>query len=330
MVQISVVVPIYNVGPYLKRSLDSLIDQTFTDFEILCVNDGSTDNSADIIQQFVVRDHRFKRLDKQNGGLSDARNFGLKQVTAPYVMFLDSDDFFESNMLELSFKRMVQDQLDLVIFDYNQVFDETKFVEPMHLPFESDRVYDPRIDKSLYAYMNNAAWNKMYRTDLFKQNGLEYPYGYRHQDLGTTFRYLSYCERVGFIQKPLYNYRADRPNNITQQVDYKIDHILDMVKLNIVFFKDHNLFETYYEELKYLSVINLLYSFRKLTQFTHQAFVFEFIDQTFGLIKENFPDFPKAKYPIWDEPNARIYLNPFKLKIYYVFTMMRRRLCKKS
>ena len=330
MVQISVVVPIYNVGPYLNRSLGTLIEQTFTDFEVLCVNDGSTDDSADIIQQFVERDPRFKRLDKQNGGLSDARNFGFKQVNAPYVMFLDSDDFFEPDMLELSFKRMVEDQLDLVIFDYNQVFDETKFVESIHLPFEFDRVYDPRIDKSLFAYVNNAAWNKMYRTDLFKQNNLEYPFGYRHQDLGTTFRYLSYCERVGFIQKPLYNYRADRPNNITQQVDHKIDHILDMVKLNIVFFKDRNLFEAYYEELKYLSVINLLYSFRKLTQFTNQRFVFDFIDQTFGLIKKNFSDFPKAKYPIFDQPNAKIYLNPFKLKAYYVFTMLRRHLCKKS
>lgn len=330
MAQVTVVVPIYNVSAYLERSLGSLKNQSYKDFEILCVNDGSTDDSATVIQKFVDSDDRFKRLDKQNGGLSDARNFGLKQVFTPYVMFLDSDDYYELDMLELAMNRMTRDQLDCVVFDYNQFFDETKFKEHIHLPFESSKIYNPKTDKAIFAYVNNAAWNKLYRTDLFKQNNIEYPFGYRHQDLGTTFRYLTFCERVGFINKPLYNYLADRPNNITQQVDAKIDHILDMVQLNISFFKERNIFEMYYEELKYLSVINLLYSFRKLPQFTNRRFVFDFIDRTFGLLKSNFPDYAKSMYPIWDEPNANIYLNKNKLKAYYLYTSLRRHLCKKS
>lgn len=330
MTQVSIVLPIFNVRDYLERSLNSLLTQNFIDFEVLCVNDGSTDDSSSVIQKYVDLDSRFKRLDKPNGGLSDARNYGLKFVKSPYVMFLDSDDYFEPNMLELAMTRMTQDKLDLVVFDYQQVFDESKIKEHIHIPFEQNIIYDPKQDKSLFAYVNNAAWNKLYRTDIFIRNNLEYPFGYRHQDLGTTFRYLSFCKRVGFINIPLYNYLADRPNNITQQVDKKIDHILDMVQLNINFFKEKDIFEFYYEELKYLSVINVFYSFRKLSQLSNRKFVFSYINQTFKLLKSNFQDFPKSKYPIWDEPNSNIYLSKFKLKAYYIYKCLRRKLWKKS
>lgn len=330
MAQVSIVLPIFNVRNYLERSLSSLLNQTFSDFEVLCVNDGSTDDSSLIIQKYVDKDSRFKRLDKLNGGLSDARNYGLKFVKSAFVMFLDSDDYFEPNMLEMVITKMTQDKLDLVIFDYNQFFDELKIKEEIHIPFESNIIYNPKLDKSLFAYVNNAAWNKLYRTDIFIQNELEYPFGYRHQDLGTTFRYLTLCKRVGFINIPLYNYLADRPNNITLQVDQKIKHILDMVKLNINFFKEYNIFDFYYEELKYLSVINILYSFRKLSQFSNWKFVFDFIDQTFKMLKTNFPDLPKSKYPIWDEPNSHIYLVKSKLKAYYIYKRLRRYLWEKS
>lgn len=329
MAQLSIVLPIYNVRDYLDRSLNSLLLQSFKDFEVLCVNDGSTDDSSTIIQKYVEMDSRFKRFDKKNGGLSDARNYGLERVNSPYIMFLDSDDYFEVEMLQLAMSRMIQDNLDLVVFDYQQIFDESNLNEQIHIPFESNKTYDPKIEKSLFAYINNAAWNKIYKTEIFKKNNIQYPYGYRHQDLGTTFRYLFYCQRVGFIDTPLYNYLADRPNNITQQVDQKIDHILDMVELNIMFFKENEIFEFYYEELKYLSIINILYSFRKLSKITNMKFVFSFIDRTFNLIKSNFKDFPKAKYAIWDEPNAEIYLSKFKLKVYYIYKSVRRMIWKK-
>ena len=244
-------------------------------------------------------------------------------------MFLDSDDYFEANMLELALSRMIDDKLDLVVFDYHQVFDETNIRECIHIPFSSEKIYSPIIDKSVIAYINNAAWNKMYRTEIFIQNNLEYPYGYRHQDLGTTFRYITFCKRIGFIDLPLYNYLADRPNNITQQVDKKINHILDMVNFNIEFFVKNELYEHYYEELKYLSIINIMYSFRKLSQLLNLNFVFDFINKAFELINTNFPDFPESKYPIWDEPNSKIYLFKNRLKAYYLYTSLRRYIWKK-
>lgn len=325
MAKISLVLPIYNVEAYLDRCLSSIRTQRRTDFVVLCVNDGSTDQSQSIIDHYVKLDQRFVSLTKSNGGLSDARNYGLERVTTPYVMFLDSDDFVEEDMLELALGKMEKDELDLLVFDYFQYFDEKNLKEEIHLPFEEDVIYNLKSHPQLLAYLNNAAWNKIYKTSLFKDHGIVYPFGYRHQDLGTTFRYLCFCERVGFIRKPLYDYLADRPNNLTQMIDPKIDHILDMVKMNLEFYQLEGLSDAYREELKYLGTINLLQSLRKLPKFEDQTFVFDFIDKSFDLMKAYFNDWPKSTYPIYKEAYAWLYLNRNLLKWYYRYTQLRKK-----
>lgn len=322
METITLVVPIYNVEAYLDRCLASIQTQSFTDFIVLCINDGSTDKSQTIINRYL-KDPRFFSYTKENGGLSDARNYGLKRVKTPYVAFIDSDDYLEPDYLELGLQRMMKDDLDLVVMDYYQSFDTKNLKEEIHLPFNESTLYSLATHPELLAYMNNAAWNKLYKTQLFKDHGLEYPFGYRHQDLGTTFRYLYFCKRVGFIQRPLYNYLADRPNNLTQQVDLKIDHILAMIQINLDFYKSQNAFEDNKEALKYLSGINLLSSLRKLPRLTDQDFVFSFIDTSFNLMKQDFPDFPKCDYPLRKEAHAFIYLHPNLLKWYYRYTRLR-------
>ena len=122
MPQLTIVLPYYNVGDYIDRCLNSLLNQTNPDFEVFCVNDGSKDHSDEIVKKYGELDLRFKRLVKQNGGLSDARNFGLKDVTTKYVMFLDSDDFFEPDLVELCLNKMENEQCDLVIYNYKQLF----------------------------------------------------------------------------------------------------------------------------------------------------------------------------------------------------------------
>lgn len=326
MAKVSCIVPIYNVEAYLDRCLSSLKHQTFTDFEVLCVNDGSTDGSQAVIDRFVQSDPRFFSYTKTNGGLSDARNFGLARVTSEYVMFPDSDDFVQPEMIEKALRKIEKEDLDCVVFDYYQYFDETGHKEVISLPFREDIVYSFDTHPELVAYVNNAAWNKLYKTSIFKTHGLEYPFGYRHQDLGTTFRYLSYCQRIGFIQEPLYDYLADRPNNLTQMFDHKIDHILAMIDINVRFFKETGKFEAYREQLCYLSGINLFTSFRKLRNFRDAKFVLNFIDRSFDYMEEVFPAFPKCDYPLMAEANAFIYGHRNILKLYYLVTLIRRKI----
>lgn len=329
MSKLTIVLPYYNVGDYIDRCLNSLLNQTVSDFEVFCVNDGSKDHSDEIVQKYVSMDSRFKRLVKQNGGLSDARNFGFKDVHTEYVMFLDSDDFFESDLVELCLKKMEEDQCDLVVYNYNQYFIRENRSELISERFDSNKIYNPNTDKSLVAYLSNAAWNKIYRTRIFKNNQIEYPVGYRYEDLGTTFRYLMCCERVGFIDKALANYLIDRPNNISGASDVRIKDILHMVEMNVQYYKKSGKFEQYYEELKYLSSVNCLNMLRKVPLMNDIRFVNSFIDDTFKVLKDYFNDFPTSPYNLMDLPQASIYFNPLKLKLYVYYKYLSRKLRKK-
>jgi hypothetical protein len=326
MPKVTIVLPYYNVGDYIERCLYSLHNQTYLDFEVFCVNDGSKDHSDEIVQKYVSLDNRFRRFVKTNGGLSDARNFGLKYVESDFVMFLDSDDYFENDLLDKCVNKMIIDECDLVIFDYKQLFIQENREELIREKFDENRIYVPKKDKELVAYLSNAAWNKIYRTRLFKTNQIDYPTGYRYEDLGTTFRYLAFCERVGFIHKPLANYLIDRPNNISGASDIKIKDILVMIKMNITFYKDHLIFDEYYEELKYLSSINCLNMLRKVPNMDNMKFVYDFIDETFKTLTENFNDFPKCNYPLLDLPQSSIYFNKWKLKLYVYYKYCMRRI----
>ncbi len=112
--KVSVIIPVYNVEKYLRRCLDSVLCQTFSEWEAICVNDGSPDNSADILDEYAARDSRFKIITQKNGGLSDARNTGMKHATGEYILYLDSDDFIHPQTMEFSYALAKRDNSDIV------------------------------------------------------------------------------------------------------------------------------------------------------------------------------------------------------------------------
>ena len=319
MSTVSIIVAIYNIEEYLKKCLDSLRVQTFSDITVYCVNDGSKDGSKKIVEEFCAMDSRFVLVDKPNGGLSDARNYALKDVTSKYVMFIDGDDFVQPDMVECALKKAEENDLDLVVFDYNQYYLATNTSEVRHIPFDENKVYSLKDTPTLLCYVGNSAWNKLYRTALFHANGIEYPKGYVQEDLGTTPKLLYLAEKIGFVSKPLYNYLIDRPNNITQEKNERIYHILKMCESFLTFYKEKGVYDRYYEELKYLASVNILLSLKKLPYFTDKAFVNGFIKDTFAFLKRWFPDFPKCKYLLYTYKEDRIYLNPFLLKMYLMY-----------
>ena len=120
MPAISIIIPVYNVEMYLRRCLDSVLNQTFSDWEAICVNDGSPDNSDKILAEYEARDKRIKVVNKTNGGLSDARNVGMKHATGKYIMYLDSDDFIHPQTMELAHYMAERDNSDIVSFTYDR------------------------------------------------------------------------------------------------------------------------------------------------------------------------------------------------------------------
>ena len=146
MPAISIIIPIYNVEKYLRRCLESVQNQTFQDWEAICVNDGSPDNSADIVREFVARDARFKLVNKENGGLSDARNAGMAVASGEYILYLDSDDFIHPQTLEITHHMAVRDGSDLVAFTYDRIYRPQLMVRH-YLKMDTDNVVPKRINK---------------------------------------------------------------------------------------------------------------------------------------------------------------------------------------
>lgn len=317
MAKISIVVPIYNVKDYLRKNLESLRRQTYQDFEVLCVNDGSTDDSQTIIDEYVKLDDRFRSYTKDNGGLSDARNYGLDRSGGEYIMFIDGDDFVEKDMLENCVRHMEKDNLDMFVFAYNQYYLEEDRREFIGLNI-TDEITNLKKEHSILAYTPNAAWNKMYRRDLFIKNDIRYPFGYRHQDLGTTAKLLFFAGKIGYENKAYYNYLIDRPNNITRMIDEKIYHIIDMCKEITEFYIKHDYFKETYDELYYLVNTNLIQSLKKAMKLKDRDFVFKFIDDVFTFRKNYFSKKSK-KYDLLEERTYIVYLHKDLCKLYYLY-----------
>ncbi len=316
MAKISVVIPIYGVENYLLKCVDSVFAQTFKDIEIILVDDGGKDACPKMCDEIALKDNRVKVIHKKNGGLSDARNAGMAIATSKYIYFLDSDDFLEPDCLKLCYEKLEETGADMVIFDIYQYFMKTNIKECIANKYDDRKTYSVKGNPEILTCVLNAAWNKMVRLSLFKNNDIEYPYGYYYEDLGTTYRLMLMSKSIAFINKPLYNYLADRPGNITTQFNYNIYHVLGMVKINLDFYKKHGDFDTYYEELKFLGGVNIIECLKKTRTVKDRKMVNEFIDVCFYEIYKNFPDFPKCKYPIIRQKHDWIYANKLKLKSY--------------
>lgn len=316
MPKLSVIIPIYNVEDYLVKCLDSVLAQSFKDYECILVNDGSKDNSAKIAQNYVSKDERFKLINKENGGLSDARNAGLEVAVGKYVYFLDSDDFIEPTLFEKCIDKLEKTKTSMVIFDVYQYFQAKDYKEIIVSSLKDDQVYDLYANKEIIVKVLNAAWNKMYARSLFVNNGIKFPFGCYYEDLGTTFRLMLKARHISFINEPLYNYLADRPGNISQEFNFKAYHILDMVKINCDFYKTNNVYEEFYEELKFLAGVNIMECLKKTRNCNNHKMVNKYIDVCFYDIEQNWSEFPQCKYPILREKNDWIYAHKKVLKFY--------------
>lgn len=202
---VSVIVPVYNMENYLCKCIDSLLSQTLKDIEIICVNDGSTDGSGDLLKRYESKDPRIIIIDKPNGGLSSARNAGLKVAKADYVGFVDSDDWIEPSTYEKAYYLM--EGADIVCFGTNVV--GTVMMDRRDSDMEYYRIkYEGLVNLTDEMRLNTdvAAWNKLYSLKIIRDNKLEYPEGMLYEDYSFYWKYISVCKKAFFIKDHLYNY----------------------------------------------------------------------------------------------------------------------------
>lgn len=206
MPKISVIVPVYNVAPYLKKCVDSIINQTFTDIEIILVDDGSTDESGTICDQYAQKDSRVKVIHKPNGGLSDARNSGLEVCSGEYIGFVDSDDWISPDMYETLIHFAVKEDLDVAMCGVLDIWPDRIEGTP---PFKSVILTD--VNDIISEILVNEhggtcipVWNRIYRSRIFKD--LKFEKGRYYEDGYYLLRWIERTRRFGRISDRKYFY----------------------------------------------------------------------------------------------------------------------------
>ncbi len=208
-IKVSVIIPIYNVEKYIEQCMESVVNQTLKDIEIIIVNDGTKDNSMKIIEKYLS-DSRVIVINKENGGLSSARNTGLKIANGEYIYFIDSDDFIELTMLEELYNN--SEKADIVFSDIIFYDDKTKSKKYSEIKLS----FEKKLDKGSY-FLDTipiVVWNKIYRNEYLKKLGLTFIEGIIYEDNDFTVKAVFQANKVKYVKNFHYYYRINRDGSI--------------------------------------------------------------------------------------------------------------------
>lgn len=215
--KVSIVIPVYNVEKYLEQCLENIINQTYKNIEIILVNDGSTDNSEDICKKYLY-DNRVKIINKKNGGLSEARNYGIKSATGEYIAFVDSDDVISKDFIEVMIEEIVKSNADMVCCRYKR-FKNLAEINEESIKRDIINV-EPREFLKKVLYQNDqtlylvTAWGKLYKRNIF--DNIQYPVGKLFEDLAIIVDVVRQTKKIVCIDKTMYFYRITN-DSITNQ-----------------------------------------------------------------------------------------------------------------
>ena len=212
--KISIIVPIYNVEKYITKCLESVKKQTLTDFECLLIDDGTKDNSIEVAKEVTKDDKRFIYYHKENGGLSDARNYGLEKATGEYVFFLDSDDYIKEDLLEKAYAMAKKHDSDIACFDIMYVYDDHTDINAVNM-----KEVDSFSDNKELIYINHSANNKIFRRPFLE--GKTFIKGLWYEDMATVPVWVGKANNVSYVNEALYFY-VQRSGSISHSEDHRI------------------------------------------------------------------------------------------------------------
>ena len=216
-VKVSVLVPIYNVEQFLPECLDSLVNQTLKEIEIICINDGSKDDSLKIIKSYAKKDKRIVIIDKKNSGYGDSMNQGLKKAIGEYIGIVESDDFIDTEAFSELYRIAKKHDVDVVKANFYEYYGETKkddAVSNMFLLDQTEKVIDPRKHREIF-YQPPCIWAAIYKNSFLKENGIDFlpTPGAAYQDAGFNFKVWSVARKAYFIKRAFLHYRQDNVNS---------------------------------------------------------------------------------------------------------------------
>ncbi len=240
---VSVVVPIYNVEKYLQKCLTSICNQTYKNLEILLINDGTKDNSLKICNETAKKDERIKVISQKNGGLSKARNTGLKEATGEYICFIDSDDFVDSHYIEYMLTNILENDADICACDFYYINENgdtwsKNIIKSNQIFTNIEAICDILSEEQTTEVMT---WNKLYKRNLFIDNNIIFPVGKLNEDNFTTYKLYYFSKKITLINDKLYYYLQRNNSIMGQKFNTKRLDILTSIKETKEFFKVNNL-----------------------------------------------------------------------------------------
>ena len=271
MPKVSVIVPIYNVEKYLEKCINSLLEQTLEEIQIILVNDGSKDSSGEIAKKYQANNpNKIIYVEKENGGLSDARNYGLKYATGDFIAFLDSDDYIEKNAYEEMYNKAIEENADYV---------ECDFIWEFPNKIRVDKQYPYKNKKEMLSFVRVVAWNKLIKRQLITDNNLEFPKGLRYEDVEFTYvdkPFIHYVQREGSI--------ANVQNERTAEIFTVLDNVIE-------FYKKNNIYEKYRDELEYNYARYLLCSsLKRMCKIKDKTIRGKLLTESWERLNSNFPN----------------------------------------
>ena len=282
MPKVSVIVPIYNVEKYLEKCINSLLSQTLEDIQIILVNDGSKDNSGNIAKEYEKNNKdRVIYVEKENGGLSDARNYGLKYATGDFIAFLDSDDYIEKNAYEEMYNKAIEENADYV---------ECDFIWEFPNKIRVDKQYPYKNKKEMLSFVRVVAWNKLIKRQLITDNNLEFPKGLRYEDVEFTYKLIPFINKFAYVDKPFIHYvqREGSIANVQNERTAEIFTVLDNV---IEFYKENNIYDEYRDELEYNYARYLLCSsLKRMCKIKDKTIREKLLTESWERLNLNFPN----------------------------------------
>ena len=313
MPKVSVIVPVYNVEKYIKKCLESLLNQTLQDIEIIIVNDGSKDNSVQIINNYINKyPNKIIYLEKENGGLSDARNFGIKYASGEYIAFLDSDDYAEKDTYQKMCELAKKENSDMVECDFYWEY-------PNKLKEDIGAIYNGKHE--MIEKVRVVAWNKLIKREIIEKNDINFPKGFRYEDVEFTYKLIPYINKVSFVKKPLIHY-VQRTNSIINSQNERTKEIFDILEHVLYFYKEKNIYEEYKEELEYIYTRYLLCSsLLRIVKINNKKTRCEYLRKTWENLNVNFPNWKKNKILRKVKTPKNLYMrsiNKLTYKIYCV------------
>jgi len=311
MPKVSVIVPVYNTEEYLGKCLDSLVNQTLKDIEIIVINDGSKDRSGEIIEKYVKENpEKIVYIKQENeGGICPPRNRGLERATGEYIAFLDSDDWIDVSAYERMYEKAKSKDFDIVMCETYAVYSNKNVY--ISCGVETDT-------RDIKGNMNNlyaVIWNKIYKRELLEK--IKFREDVWFEDVEFLYRLYPNIKSIGVVKKP-FCYYLQRQGSMTYTYNEKIYRIIDNFESVFEYYKSNGIFEEYYNELEYAYLRYSFATFIKRMAKTKDKKVFDQgVEYAIKKVRETFPNYKKNKYLKGIKGRYLKYFNKFIAMLIY-------------